>query len=103
MNIKKALGKRIKEIRVSLGLTQEEVAEKIEINPSSYCNIENGKYYPTAENLDKILLALNISPSEIFEFEHLQDNDDLIEEINNMLRDNPEKVSEIYKVIKAIV
>jgi transcriptional regulator with XRE-family HTH domain len=53
MDIKKLLGKRIQEIRKSKKLTQEQVAEIIEMEPASLSNIENGKYYPTAENLEK--------------------------------------------------
>ena len=55
MNIKKLLGKRIQEIRKSKKLTQEYVAELVGIEVVSLSNIENGKYYPTAENLKKII------------------------------------------------
>lgn len=55
MNIKKLLGSRLQEIRKIRKLTQEQVAEFAEIETSSISNIENGKYYPSAENLNKIL------------------------------------------------
>lgn len=103
MNIKKLLGKRIQEIRKSRRLTQEKVAEIIDIETGSLSNIENGKYYPTAENLEKILKVLNISPEKLFQFEYLQDPENLITEINEILRQNPQKVKEIYKIVKVLI
>ncbi len=102
MNIKKLLGKRIKEIRRNKGLTQDELAEKIGIESGSISNIENGKYYPTADNLEKIIKALNISPQNLFVIEHNQDNDVLLNEINLILEENPDKIKEFYKILKAL-
>ena len=102
MNIKVLLGKRIQELRKSNGLTQENMAELIGIEPSSISNIENGKYYPTAENLEKIINVLNTTPEKLFSFGHLQSNDDLLNEINSILMENKNKMQEIYKIIKAL-
>ena len=103
MNIKKLLGKRIQEIRKSKNLTQEKVAEIIDIETASLSNIENGKYYPTAENLDKIIRVLEITPQQLFSFEHLQNPEDLKQELYKMIEENPDKLQAIYKLIKAFV
>ena len=103
MNIKKLLGKRIQEIRKSKKLTQEKVAEFVGIETNSLSNIETGRFYPTSENLEKIIKVLDIHPSELFELEHLQDNKILLSEINKMLIDNPTKIKEFYKIAKAIL
>lgn len=102
MNIKKLLGRRIKEIRKKQNLTQEQVAELIQIEPASLSNIENGKYYPTAENLEKIIKVFNISPEYLFKIEHHQDTQDLINSINILLNKNPEKIQDFYKILKAL-
>lgn len=102
MNIKQLLGKRIKELRKKQKLTQEKLAEIIGIDTVSLCNIENGKYYPTAENLDKILLGVNASPNELFHFEHHQEIETLKKEINIILDKNPDKIRDFYKIIKAL-
>lgn len=102
MNIKKLLGKRIQEIRKKRKLTQEKVAELINIETVSLSNIENGRYYPTAENLEKILKVLNITPEELFKISHLQKKEILIDEIICLLQNNPDKLEEIYKVVKVI-
>ena len=96
MNIKQLLGKRIKELRKRQKLTQEKLAECIGMDTVSLCNIENGKYYPTADNLEKIIQSLNTSLQELFYFEQHQN------EINNILEKHPEKLQDFYKIIKAL-
>ena len=103
MNIKKLLGKRIQEIRKSMNLTQEKVAEIVEIETASLSNIENGKYYPTAENLEKIIKVLETSPQKLFSFEHLQNPDELKQELYKLIEENPDKLQDIYKIVKAFV
>lgn len=102
MNIKKLLGKRLKEIRKTRRLTQEQVAEYISIDTSSISNIENGKYYPTAENLDKILKILNVTPSEIFTFESLAPQEELIKEMFSSMQDNEKLTRLMYKFYSAV-
>ena len=100
--IKQLIGKRIKDIRKSKNLTQEQLAEYIGIETSSISNIENGKYFPTAENLDKILSVLNISPTELFITEYNQNQDYLIEELTNAMRGNEKLTRMIYKFYLAV-
>ena len=102
MNIKKLLGKRIQELRKRRKLTQENLAERINVEPVSISNIENGKYYPSAENLEKIMTVLQISPQKLFTFEHLQPDDNMISEIDNLIRNNPHKLKDIYKIVRAL-
>lgn len=100
MDIKKLLGKRIQEIRRSKNITQEYLAELVGIETVSLSNIERGKYYPTAENLNKIITILNIEPEDLFSFKHLSTQQELIEEINKKLM-NDEKLTQIvYKFCK---
>ena len=56
--LKKLLGKRIKEIRVERNLTQEDLSELTEIGASSISKIESGHFHPTDENLERIAKAL---------------------------------------------
>ena len=50
MDNKKLLGSRLKELRKRKGLTQEKLAELVELEPASICNIENGYNYPSLQN-----------------------------------------------------
>ncbi len=58
---------------------------------------------PYAETLEKIITALGIEPKELFDFGHYKDNDILMAEINWMLKNTPEKIPEVYKIVKAII
>ena len=103
MNIKKLLGKRIKELRKRKNLTQENAAEYIGIDTGSLSNIETGRYYPTAENLEKIAVLLDAAPEKLFAFEHLKAEKDLLTEINGMLKEHPERLQDIYKIIRGLL
>ncbi len=102
-NSKKLLGKRLKELRKRKGLTQEQLAELVNLEPASICNIENGYNYPSFQNLEKILDILHTSFIEVFNFEQHKAKTDLLEEINNMLQSHPEKIQDTYKIVKALI
>lgn len=103
MNIKKKLGSKIKEIRKAKKYTQDFVAEKMGIEAKSLSNIERGLFYPTAENLEKISKTLEVSPCELFDFEHHKSNKELKEEILKKIEENPDKLKQIYKLLNAIL
>lgn len=60
--LKKLLGKRIREIRVARNLTQEDLSELTDIGASSISKIESGHFHPTDENLERIAKALKVEP-----------------------------------------
>ncbi|MDO5436709.1 MAG: helix-turn-helix transcriptional regulator [bacterium] len=97
MNIKKLLGKRLQEIRKTRKLTQEQVAERVGMETSSISNVENGKYYPSAENLDKILNILDVKPGEVFAFESLRPVEELIDEMFDSMKNNEKLARLMYK------
>lgn len=104
MDTKHLLGKRIKELRKKKGLSQEQLAEKVGFETSnSISNVENGYNYPSIQNLEKILKVLGTNFQSVFTFEQHQEIDVLKEEINRILNEHPEEVSDIYKIIKAII
>lgn len=104
IEIKKKLGSRIKELRVNHKWTQEMLAEKINIETASLSNIENGKNYPSAETLEKLINAFRIQPQEIFTFEHLEKPpaEELLNEMIAVLKNNTEMVYKMYDVFKII-
>ena len=78
------------------------MAEYINVEPATISNIENGKNYPSMINLENILNVLNVSFSEVFDFEHKNSNENLIEQINRALKNNPDKIEDFYKIIMAL-
>jgi len=103
MDNKKLLGKRIKELRKRKNLRQEKLAELVSLEPTSISNIENGYNYPSFQNLEKIIKVLDVSFVDVFEFEQHQGEKDLLSEINIMLNNNPDKMQDVYKIVKALI
>ncbi len=103
MKLKHNFGRRIKEIRKKRGFSQEKLAEIVDIEQNTLSCIETGNNFCSAETLEKIIAALEIEPFELFDFGHQKDNETLLVEINKMLKSSPEKIPEVYKIIRAIV
>lgn len=99
----KKFGLRVKELRKQKGLTQENLAELLNIGVRSLGKIETGNSFPAPENLENIIKVLGTTPVEIFDFEHLQPPANLEKLTIDMVKSNPEKIEYIYKVVKAIV
>lgn len=62
----KQLGKRIQKKRRELKITQEKLAEKVNISRAYMGFIEQGRNTPSLELLEKIAKALKIPLSELF-------------------------------------
>lgn len=58
------IGKRIKNRRKRLGLTQEAVAERVEISNQHMSNIERAISIPSTEVIMRLALALDTTPDE---------------------------------------
>ena len=102
MNKKELLGKRLRELRKRKGINQEKLAEMIEVDPTTISNIENGKNYPSLINLENLLNVLDSSFLEAFDFEHKNKKEDLLSQINEKLKKNPDKLEDFYKIVMAL-
>ena len=71
-DIKKLLGRRIKELRTKKGLTQEKLAELVGVGERNLSKIECGNNFVTSETLTNILNALEVEPDELFHFQRLR-------------------------------
>lgn len=56
---------KLKELRMERNLTQEQMAELIEVHPRTYKRYENGKTTPNIQTLRKIVIALGTSCDEL--------------------------------------
>ena len=105
MGIKKELGQKIKILRKKKHITQEQLAEMVDISPRALSGIEVGEYYAKAETLDKIVEALNTTTEELFSNEHLADSnelyDSIIQKISEMKSDKS-KLQILYKIVKGL-
>lgn len=67
-NIYENIGKRVREYRIKLGLTQEELADKSNIHYSFLGHIERGSKKASLETISKIADALSVPLYRLFEF-----------------------------------
>lgn len=68
-DILKKLGERIREERKRAGLTQEKLAEKVDLSPDYIGYIERGKQAPYLKTLERIAESLGAEVYELFMFE----------------------------------
>lgn len=102
MELKKQLGRRIKELREQRNLSQEYIAEQLDMNPANYWRIENGVSYPKPENLEKICEILNVKAQELFAFEHIQSFEDIKNELQQIINNDENLTRLIYKFVKTL-
>ena len=100
---KQKFGKRVKELRKSLNLTQEQLAEKIGMDTQNFCKMENGNHFPQAKNLVKIAEILNVDIKDLFDFNHISTKSNLVKEINLYLETaTMQEIIFVYKFIKGL-
>ncbi len=105
MDVKKELGNKIKRIRQKEGLTQEQFAEKINIATRTLAGIEIGESFISAQTIENILAYTGMTFEDFFISSHLRPTEDLLNDIYNYLnkiKDDRDKIENIYKVIKAL-
>lgn len=64
--ITEKIGLRVKTLRIALGLSQEKLALKAEIDRTYLAGVEQGKRNPSIKSLEKIINALEVTFSEFF-------------------------------------
>jgi len=67
--IERQFGKRVRELRLAMGLSQEEMAFKIGVHRTYLGGIERGERNPSLKNIAAIAMALDITLRELFSFE----------------------------------
>lgn len=81
---KEKLGLRVKELRELSDLTQEKLAAKAGISRNYISSIENGRYSPSIETLNKIAKALDVTVLQILD-NHVESMENRVsEEINRL-------------------
>lgn len=102
MITQKQLGLRIKEIRKSKKITQEKLAEMINVDFGYISKLEVGQNFPSLQTLNRIADALNTDVVEFFKYSELEELN-LKEEIIKMLdKFNIEEQKILYKIAKSI-
>ena len=106
LGIKEEFGEKVKRMRQNRGLTQEQLAEAIDISQRALSAIERGENFVTSETIDKLLKTLNTTTEDLFALNHLKTPEELFDDINNNLSkiiNNPQKLEIVYNVTKALL
>ncbi|MDE6138468.1 MAG: helix-turn-helix domain-containing protein [Candidatus Gastranaerophilales bacterium] len=105
-SLKFKLGQRIKFLRKSCNITQEKLAEMINMDITSLSKIETGRNYPQPETVEKISKALNVDISQLFIFKTLSSKEEYVEAINKNIQfisDDEEKLKLLYQVSESLL
>ena len=68
MDIKILVGKRVKELRNKLGVSQEELADLAGLDRTYITSVESGRRNISIVNIEKLAAALNVTLKEFFNF-----------------------------------
>ncbi|MDD2230203.1 MAG: helix-turn-helix transcriptional regulator [Candidatus Cloacimonetes bacterium] len=104
MNTRKMLlGARIKEVRRRVGLSQDQLAEKVGIESKYLSRIEVGKRQPSLETLGLIADSLHVEMKELFDYSHHDNESTSPKGIEKALEGaSKEELRLVYKLIKAV-
>ncbi len=103
MQTSELLGLKIKEIRKQRHLTQEQLAELVELDIGYISKLEVGRNFPKIGTLEKIANALNIELAEFFQFTKTK-NIDFKSEIMTIYDNlSKEKQYTLYRVAKDLL
>jgi transcriptional regulator with XRE-family HTH domain len=67
MSIQVKVGQRIKELRSQIGISQEALANKAEIDRTYVTDVENGRRNISIQNIEKLVIALQVSLKDFFD------------------------------------
>ena len=66
MDIKLKIGQRIKKLRKDIGLSQESLAYKAEVDRTYVTDVENGRRNVSVEILERLIKALDVPFADFF-------------------------------------
>lgn len=98
------LPKILKKLRENCGFTQQQVADTLNIDRSTYAYYETGKTTPDINTIIKLAKIYNVSYAEIFEDEdkknHSRVSDILTEDDNILLKYGRKNNHQIYELTR---
>ena len=69
MDIREKVGKRVRELRNKLGISQEELADMVELDRTYITSVECARRNISIVNIEKLAKALNVTLADFFTFE----------------------------------
>lgn len=87
------------------GISQEELAEKLDISQQILSKIECGKNFLTSETLERVSSVLGVNTCELFMFEEYNTQADMhveIEKYISIIKSNPQKLAFVKNMVKEV-
>lgn len=104
--LKKIFGNVVRELRLQKGLTQEQLAEHIGLQPQTIATIETGKAFISADVFASFCNFFNKEPTVFFSKRIEYPSDEQVQYISEIKRILPgfssEKLREIYNILLAL-
>lgn len=98
------IGERLKRTRLKKNMTQENLAEKIDVSVAFLSRIERGLSHINLKRLNQICEILGVSEGYILNGAESTSDQYLISEFNEIfMNSSPEKQKLIYKIAKTII
>ena len=85
----------IKNLRLSLGMSQEKFSEKCGLSTDNYRNLEYNRHSPKSSTIDKICSTFNLTPIELLSYGTEHPNN--LQQINDALSTLSENQLNIVK------
>lgn len=101
-DFKKMFGKRIKELRVKNGLSQEQLAEMIDVGERNLSKIECGNVFVKAKTFAKLIDALKIEPKELLDFSKYDEFEYIKTTLIEGIQTEKIDIRLLYRIYKAI-
>lgn len=96
-SVRELLAHNLRRSRERLRLTQEQFSERCGLSASYIGEIEQGKKYPSADSLDRIVDALGIRPFQLFVEEEQWEVRERLDMVTSMYEEIREGVDGVLK------
>lgn len=104
MDERQRLGQRVKQLRRIRGATQEQLAERMDINPKYLSSIERGLENPTLDLLIRLARGLRVELHELFQWGPDGAPDQLRQRVTRVVADMPaDELRRVVRVLEALV
>ena len=98
------IGERLKQARINKKLTQEKLAEQLDVSVAFLSRIERGSSFINLKRLSQICSILGVTEGEILNGVSKNSHSYLNKDFSSLIKDcSPEKMNLIYKIAKVVV
>jgi transcriptional regulator with XRE-family HTH domain len=103
MDERKRLGQRVRQLRRVRGYTQEQLSERIGINPKYMSSIERGTENPTLDLLCRLARGLQVDLYELFQFEGGEPPARLRQKVEQLIAEiEGENLPRVVRILEAL-